>query len=91
MADVKIKWRMGTFVAIGNQVNAVVCIPAAERVAAAASGALAEHHPELDAIHVKTDTRGLPDWAHARVVNGHPHAMAIEAKHGVLARALGSA
>jgi hypothetical protein len=87
MADVK--WNMGTFVAIGNQVNAEVCIPAAERVAAAARD---EHHPELPPfIHVKTDTRGFPDWAHARVVNGHPHNMGIEAKHGVLARALGAA
>ena len=90
MADVRMKWNMGTFAAIANAVNAAECIPAAERVAAAVSDA---HHPELSQfIHVKTDPRsGLNDWAHARVVNGHPHAMTVEAKHGIMARALGSA
>lgn len=91
MANPKIKWNMGTFVAIGNQVNAEICGPLGDKVAAAASSALAEHHPELDAIHIFTDTRGEKDWAHTMVINGHPHAMAIESKHGVLARALGAA
>ena len=90
MADVKIKWNVGELVRITNLVNAGVCIPAAERVAAAATDA---HHPELPQfIHVQVDPRsGIRDWAHARVVNGHPHAMTIEAKHGTLARAMGSA
>lgn len=89
MADA-IRWNMSTFVKIANEVNVAVCIPAAERVAAATRD---PHHPELaDFIHIKTDPRaGVRDWAHARVVNGHPHAMALESKHGVLARALGQA
>lgn len=89
MADA-IRWNMRTLVEIANAVNVAECIPAAERVAAAARD---PHHPELAAfIHVETDPRSSTrDWAHARVVNGHPHAMAIESKHGVLARALGQA
>lgn len=90
MADVRIKWNMGEFVRIANAVNAEVCAPAAAKVAAAATD---PHHPELGPfIHEHTDPRsGLGDWAHTRVVSGHPHAMTVEAKHGVLARALGSA
>lgn len=90
MANVRLKWNMGQFVAIANKVNAAVCMPAAERVAGAVSDA---HHPELpEFIHTATDPRsGLRDWARSVVINGHPHAMTVEAKHGVLARALGSA
>ena len=39
MANVRLKWNMGTFIAISNQVNAAVCAPAAERVKAAVSDA----------------------------------------------------
>lgn len=90
MANVRLRWNMGTFIAIANQVNAAVCGPAAERVKAAVSDA---HHPELpEFIHTATDPRtGVGDFARTVVINGHPHAMTVEAKHGVLARALGSA
>lgn len=87
---VKLKLDMATLVEIANKANSAICVPAANKVAAAARS---PHHPELaEFIHVKVDPRsGVGDWAHARVVNGHPHAMKIESKHGVLARALGSA
>lgn len=86
---VKIKWNMGEFVAIANAVNEAECIPAAERVAAGVRG----QQPEYGQFaHVETDPRsGLRDWAHARVVVAAPHAMTTEARHGYLARALGSA
>lgn len=92
MADVKLKWNIGTFTSIANEVNEAICIPAATRVRDAARVGLADHHPELDAIHLQTDPRsGVRDWAHVRVINGHPHADLIEAKHGVLGRAMGAA
>ena len=87
---VQFKLNMATLVEIANAANAKICVPAANKVAAAARS---PHHPELaEFIHVKVDPRsGAGDWAHARVVNGHPHALKIESKHGVLARALGEA
>lgn len=90
MADVRMKWRMGTFVEIANAVNAAQCIPAAQRVKAAVSAPGHEDMPSM--VHVVTDPRsGVRDFAHARVVNAYPSAMQVEAKYGSLARAMGSA
>ena len=90
MADVRMKWRMGTFVEIANAVNAAQCMPAAERVAAAVSAPGHEDMPSF--VHVRSEPRsGVRDWAHAFVVNSYPSAVQVEAKYGSLARALGSA
>ncbi len=90
MAGVVTRWRMAEFVAISNAVNEGVCKPLAQKVAGAVSD---EKFPGLSKyIHVTTDPRsGLRDWAHSRVVNAHPKAMSMEARRGVMARALGSA
>lgn len=93
MAD-GIKWRPSELARIANEVNRAVCVPLAERVAAAAGDL--PGHPELAGfVHVVVDERAgrgwaRGDWAHARVVSYHPAAMALEAKHGVLGRALGA-
>ena len=90
MADVRLKFNMGTLVSITNQVNAALCVPAAQRVKAAVSAPGHEDMPSM--VHVVTDPRsGVGDWAHARVVNAYPSALQVEAKYGSLARALGSA
>lgn len=91
MGNVRIvSWNNALMVSIANKTNREICVPAAERVAAAARD---PHHPELaQFVRVGVDPRaGFEDWAHAAVFNDHPHAMKVEAKHGVLGRALGSA
>lgn len=89
-ANVRIKWNRAEFVAISNTVNDSLCAELGKKVAAAARD---EKTPGLaDYIHIPTDPRsGWRDWAHTRVVNSHPKAAQMEARRGVMARALGSA
>ena len=93
MDGVTMKWRMREFVAIANQVNAAICVPIAERVAADVRASAPEGHPDMAKfVHVDTDPRsGLRDWAHASVFNNYPGAMTLESRHGLMGRALGSA
>ena len=90
---VDIRWNIGEFVRIANEVNESVCVPLAESVAATARGSAPFLSGEYKgSIGVSTDPRsGVGDWAHAYVEATDDKAMVIESRTGNLARALGSA
>lgn len=85
--------RVGEFVRLSNAFNDAICAPLAERVAAKAKAAAPANHPEVPQfIHVKKNPRtGFASgrrWASSVVINGHPYAMKLEAKYGILGRAM---
>jgi hypothetical protein len=85
---------MAELIEISNEVNEKVCKPIAEQTLEEAR-ALAEEFTVTggyrDTLRVETDTRtGVDDWAHSRVVSGVRYGHIVEAKHGTLARALGT-
>lgn len=85
--------RVGEFVRISNAVNDTFCVPIAEQIANRAKANAPDNHPEVPRfIHVQTNRRtGFSSgrrWANAVVINGHPYAMRLEAKYGILGRAV---
>lgn len=89
-----IKFNRSEFIAIANQVNAEICVPIAERVAATVTESAPEGHPGMAKfVHVGVEPRSAwaHDYAHATVVNNYPGALKLESRLGLMAQALGSA
>ncbi|PFG16278.1 hypothetical protein ATK74_0812 [Propionicimonas paludicola] len=86
---------MAELVEISNLVNREVCNPIGEQVLARAQAdadGFAQSGNYRDTLRLEPDVRdGVEDWAHTRVVSGARYGHIVEAKHGTLARALGSA
>ncbi|MGC3954632.1 MAG: hypothetical protein QM804_10320 [Propionicimonas sp.] len=93
MSGDRFEWNIAGLIDLSNEVLDADCIPIANEIASTArSIAPADTGEYRDSIHVETDKRtGVNDFAHAYVVADDPKAAIIEARKGILGRAIGGA
>lgn len=90
----RFEWNMPGLVELSNDALEAWCVPIAEQVEQAAQEAapVGETGDYKASIHIEKDLRtGPDDFAHVRVVADDDKAAIIEARRGVLGRALSSA
>ncbi len=89
-----VKLNMPGLIAISNEVNGTVCRELAEKAKAAMESdarTFAVSGDYAESFEITSDQRtGADDFAHTYVYSTSPYALQVEARHGTMARGLGS-